>query len=247
MKLVVADAPALKAAIDSIVNLVEEGIFELKKDGVHLKAMDPSQISMISFTMPTSAFAEYQLDVEQKVGLNLSQLASILARGKHGERVELLIDEGRFVVRFLGEKKRRTFKIPLLEIGGTIQKEPKINFTSFVKINGDVLKETLKDAKLLSSHVKLMIEKDVFVVDVKGEEGDVRAEFESGGLEVSEIKTEKGAKATFPLQYLEDIVKASSAATQIKINLETDKPLQLEYEVAGARAVYYLAPRIETE
>ena len=58
MKLVVQEAPALKNAIDSIVSLVEEGQFEIKEDGIHLKAMDPSQISMVSFHMPKSAFVE---------------------------------------------------------------------------------------------------------------------------------------------------------------------------------------------
>ena len=49
MKLVVQDAPTLKAAVDSIVCLVEEGQFEIKNDGLYFRAMDPSQISMISF------------------------------------------------------------------------------------------------------------------------------------------------------------------------------------------------------
>ena len=81
MKLVVSDAPALKAAIDSIVNLVEEGEFEVKSDGIHLKAMDPSQISMVSFTMPKAAFEEYTISEDMRIGINISQLASVLSRG----------------------------------------------------------------------------------------------------------------------------------------------------------------------
>ena len=87
MKLVVQEAPALKAAIDSIVCLVEEGQFDVKSDGLLLKAMDPSQISMISFSMPKSAFMEYNVPEETKIGVNISQLAEVLARGKKGERL----------------------------------------------------------------------------------------------------------------------------------------------------------------
>lgn len=247
MKLVMQEAPALKAAIDSIVSLVEEGQFEVKEDGLHLRAMDPSQISMVSFTMPKSAFVEYSITEERKIGIDINQLSNVLARGKRGEKAELSLEDGRLVVKFYAEKKKRMFKIPLIEIGEGLSREPKIDYTSHVKISADAFKETLKDAKLVSSHVKLLMDQNAFFVEVRGENGDVKEEFEAGGGEVSEIKTEKGARATFPLQYLEDMVKATSSNSVITLNLETDKPMKLQYEVEGAKVTYYLAPRIETD
>jgi proliferating cell nuclear antigen len=247
MKLVVQDAPALKSAIDSIVCLVEEGQFELGKDGLYLKAMDPSQISMVSFKMPKEAFVEYNVPEEMKLGVDISQLASVLSRGKRGEQAELSIEEGRLIVRFRGEKHKRTFKIPLIETGDRVQKEPKIEFSNYADVKADAIKETLKDAKLISSHVRLQLTPEQFVVDVRGENGDVKAEFDKGSDEVIEINTKAGAKATFPLQYLEDMVKASSSTSIVRVNLETDRPLKLEYDIEGAHVVYYLAPRIETE
>lgn len=248
MKLVVSEAPALKSAIDAIVNLVEEGVFEIKKDGIFLKAMDPSQISMITFHMPKSAFVEYDISEEQKVGLNISQFSNILSRGKHGEKAELSVDEGRLTIAFVAEKKKRTFKIPLLDMGEGQQREPKVESGTFVKISAEAFKESLKDAKLLSSHVKLSLTEHAFVVEVKGESGDVRAEFERDNPEIIELKMAGGpARAAFPLQYLEDMVKASNASSPITLHLGTDKPLKIEYELAGAKAIYYLAPRIENE
>ena len=247
MKLVVQDAPALKSAIDSVVCLVEEGQFEVKKEGMYLKAMDPSQISMVSFTMPKEAFVEYSISEEMKIGVDITQLANVLARGKKGEKAELSMEEGRLVIRFYGEKHKRTFKVPLIETGGRVQKEPKIEFGNFAKIKADAIKETLKDAKLISSHVRLQLSPEQFVVEVRGESGDVKVEFDKGSEEVAEINTNKGARATFPLQYLEDMVRATSSSSMVKVNLETDRPLKLEYDIEGAKVVYYLAPRIETE
>lgn len=247
MKLVVEDAPRLKSAIDSVVSLVEEGIFEVRKDGLHLKAMDPSQISMISFTLPSSAFVEYELGEETKLGIDIANLSSVLARGKRGEKAELGLEEGRLVIQFYTGKRRRTFKIPLLNIGEGLQREPKIEFGSHVTMQAEAFKDVLRDAKLVSSHVRFSLEPSRFVVEVKGDNGDVRAEFEKDGEELVEIKTPHGAKATFPLQYLEDITKASTAASPITLYLETDKPMKLSYEIEGAKVVYYLAPRIESE
>lgn len=247
MRLVIQEAPALKAAIDSIVCLVEEGQFEVKADGLHLKAMDPSQISMVSFTMPKEAFVEYNVPEEMKIGTDIGQLSNVLARGKKGEKAELSIEEGRLVVRFFGEKHKRTFKVPLIETGDRVQREPKIEFKNTARIKADAFKETLKDAKLVSSHVRLALSEAQLVVDVRGENGDVKAEFDKGSAELPELTAEGGARATFPLQYLEDMVKATSASSIITINLETDRPLRLGYDIEGAKVVYFLAPRIETD
>lgn len=247
MKLVIQDAPALKAAVDAIVCLVEEGQFEIKADGIQLKAMDPSQISMVSFTMPKAAFVEYNVPEEMKLGLDIGQLSNVLSRGKKGEKAELSVEDGRLVVKFIGDKHKRTFKVPLIETGDRVQREPKIEFSNYAKIRADAIKETLKDAKLISSHVRLQLTPEQFVVDVKGENGDVKAEFEAGSPEITELKSATPAKATFPLQYLEDMVKATSSSSIVTVNLETDRPLKLEYEIEGAKVVYFLAPRIETE
>lgn len=247
MKIVVADAPGFKSSIDSIASLVEEGVFEIKKNGIYLKAMDPSQISMISFVMPKEAFVEFNVDEERKIGLDIEQLSSVLARGVRGEKVELSIEDGRFVIKFVGEKKKRTFKIPILDIGEGIQKEPKIEFKNFVRITADAFRELLKDAKLVSSHIRLMLGSNSFIAEVKGDSGDVRAEFEKDSSEIAEIKTNIDSKATFPLQYLEDIMKASPGSEIITIYIETDRPLKIEYKIMGAEVKYYLAPRIETD
>ena len=79
MRLIVQDAPALKAAIDSIVCLVEEGQFEIKDDGLYFRAMDPSQISMVSFKMPKEAFVEYGVPEEMKLGVDIGQLSNVLS------------------------------------------------------------------------------------------------------------------------------------------------------------------------
>ncbi|VVC04489.1 DNA polymerase sliding clamp [Candidatus Burarchaeum australiense] len=247
MKIVVADAPSLKYSVDAIACLVEEGVFEITKGGILLKAMDPSQISMISFSMPKETFLEYSVEEERKVGLDIEQLSSVLSRGVRGEKAELGVEDGRFVIRFVGEKKKRTFKIPILDIGEGMQKEPKIEFKNYVKITADAFKEVLKDAKLVSSHIRLSLGANEFVAEVKGDSGDVRAEFEKDSAQIAELKSTVEAKATFPLQYLDDITKASPGSEVITLYIDTDRPLKVEYKILGAEVKYYLAPRIESE
>ncbi len=246
MKIVIDDATSLKDAVDTIVNLVEEGLFEFTNEGVRLKAMDPSQISMISFFMPKEVFSSYGLDEERKIGIDVDKLSKVLARGMKGDSAELGLEEGRFKITFSGAKKKRVFKLPLIDVGSGLEREPKIEYKNYIKMDSEAFKEVLKDAKLVSSHIRLILEDGRFRVEIKGDEGEVKEEFEKDSGEVKELHVHEGARATFPLQYLEDIVKASKGGSQITIHLETDRPLKVEYDVVGAKSVYYLAPRIES-
>ncbi|PIN83602.1 hypothetical protein COV61_02640, partial [Candidatus Micrarchaeota archaeon CG11_big_fil_rev_8_21_14_0_20_47_5] len=76
---------------------------------------------------------------------------------------------------------------------------------------------------------------------------DLKLEFEKGAGEISEISVKAPSRATFPLQYLEDIVKASPDLGEIVVHLKSNAPLKIEYSVEGAKVSYYLAPRIDSD
>lgn len=246
MKITMEEAPALKDAIEAVVNLVEEGVFEVSEEGLSLKAMDPSQISMVSFSMPKSMFSEYVVGDHKRIGIDIGKLARVLARGNSGESVELEVEDGRLNVTFKGKKRKRVFKLPLLDLGEGLEREPKIEYKNKIILGADVLKEVLKDAKLVSTHISFVLDQKALKVEIKGDEGEIREEFEKAGDELKELTVESGAKATYPLSYMEDILKGSKADTEITMYLESDRPLKIEYNIVGADAKYFLAPRIES-
>jgi proliferating cell nuclear antigen len=245
MKITMEEAPALKDAIEAVVNLVEEGVFEVTDEGLSLKAMDPSQISMVSFNMPKGMFSEYAAGDHKRIGLDIGKLSRVLARGNTGESVELEVDEGRLNITFLGKKRKRVFKLPLLDLGEGLEREPKIEYKNKVVLRADVLREMLKDAKLVSTHISFVLDAKKLIVEIKGDGGEIKEEFEKEGDELKELKVESGARATYPLSYMEDIIKGSKADTEITMYLESDRPLKIEYGIVGANAKYFLAPRIE--
>ncbi len=245
MKITMEEAPALKDAIEAVVNLVEEGVFEIGEAGLSLKAMDPSQISMVAFNMPKSMFSEYVVGDHKRIGVDIGKLARVLARGNSGESVELEVDEGRLSITFRGKKRKREFKIPLLDLGEGLEREPKIEYKNKVVIRADALREVLKDAKLISTHISFVLGGKTLKVEVKGDDGEIKEEFEKEGDELKEIVVEGEARATYPLSYMEDIIKGSKSDTDITLYIESDRPLKVEYNIVGADAKYYLAPRIE--
>lgn len=245
-RFVVEDAKKFKSAIDAIVNLIDEGPLEIGPGGLTLRAMDPSQIAMVSFAMPKASFVEYDAPNPVRVGLNFDNLSKFLARARSGEKLEVVHEENKVVLKFHSGKHKRSFKIPVLEMPGGSNREPNVVSDASVKMLGGNVKETLRDAALVSTHVTLEAGESGFRFFGRGDSADFDVEQEKGSEELIELAG-AGAKSTFPLQYLEDIVKACPDATPVAINLKSNAPVKIEYEVEGAKITYYLAPRIETD
>jgi len=246
-RFVVEDAKKFKSAIDAIVNLIDEGTLEITSQGISLKAMDPSQISMVSFSIPKEVFVEYEASDPDRVGINFDNFSKILARARAGEKLEIYKEENKVILKFSSGKKRRAFKIPILEMSAGISREPKVEPDVIIKMLGTNFKEQIKDAALVSSHVSLNATQEGFKIDVHGDSSDLLVEQEKDSEEIISLEVKKDAKATFPLQYLDDITKACPESSPITLNLKTNAPVKIEYEVSGAKLVYYLAPRIESD
>ncbi len=246
-KIAVENAKNWKNSIDAIVNLIDEGVLEITSEGVSLRAMDPSQIAMVCFSVPKSSFLSYEIENSTKIGLNFDSYSKILGRTRGNEQLEMIQDENKLALKFLSEKKKRSFKIPLIDLPSSSQREPTIKHDAVVKVKGGHFKEMLKDAALVSSHVTLQVNDDKFYVEVHGDSADLKTESEKESDDVLEINASEKARATFPLQYLEDIVKACPDSQIMGIHLKNNAPVKIDYEIDAAQLTYYLAPRIEEE
>jgi proliferating cell nuclear antigen len=246
-RFVIEDARRFKSAIDSIVSLIDEGALDVTPAGLMLKAMDPSQIAMVCFSMPKAAFVEYEVGDAVRVGLNFDSLSKILARAQGGEKLEVAQEENKIAIRFYEGKHKRSFKIPVLEMPLGAGREPAITPDSVVKMLGSTFKGHLRDAALVSTHVSLQAEEAGFKMEGHGDSSDLMVEQEKDSPTLIELKVTQSARATFPLQYLEDISKACPEAAPLTLNLKTNAPLKVEYEVEGAKLSYYLAPRIDSD
>jgi len=54
------------------------------------------------------------------------------------------------------------------------------------------------------------------------------------------------AMSMFPLDYLQDMMKAAQSATVVQVNLKANAPIEISYEIGKSKIKYFLAPRIES-
>jgi DNA polymerase sliding clamp subunit (PCNA homolog) len=93
------DAKYWRNCVDAINSLIDEGSFNITKEGISLKAMDPSGISMVSFFIPNKAFSKYNVDKSATVGLNLDNLSKILASSRSNERLTMKEADNKVMLR----------------------------------------------------------------------------------------------------------------------------------------------------
>jgi len=246
-EIVVDDVKFLRGCVDAIVNLIEEGTLEIGSDSIGVRAMDPSQIAMVVFSAPKGAFANYKVDGTEKVGVNFADLSKILGRGRGKDKLVITRKENKLLLEFTGKGAKRNFSLPLIEDAGGGQREPKVEHDAVVKIMGAEFKNMLRDVALVSSHVTMEVKGKEFGVSAKGDSAEMNSVSEKGEKKDFEVSVKKEARATFPLQYLDDIAKACPDDAQLQIHLRTNAPVKIDYRIGKAGLVYYLAPRIEGE
>lgn len=233
-------AKILKDAIKAVSALVEEATFNASDNGISLKAMDASQIAMVSMEIPKNAFIEYPLTIDEKFCIDIKRLLEVLSRTKD-ETVE--IETGtQMTLRFIGEGRKRTFNIPLLETGGNTRKEPTVIHDSFIEVEAGLLDTLIKDSQLAGDHITFEADTS-FKVSSKTEINEFLAEYEPSDT----VKLGGKAKAMFPAKFISDMVKAAENETKVKLNMASDKPMKLEYALDEVKVAYWIAPRIDSE
>jgi proliferating cell nuclear antigen len=233
--------------IKALSVIVEEGTFNLNEAQMKLLAMDPSHVAMVDFELPNEFFDKYKCDGESKLTLNIGEFLKFIDRVEKDEQVTIKLDEenARLIIRCKRGGHTRRFVMPVLEPLEDEVPQPKIFFKATSRILTQSLRRAIRDASLVSEHVKVEANKDNFKVSATGDMGSAQSEWEKGSDELLELKVEEDSSATFTLSYLQDIVGAVAASSEVTtLELSTDMPIKMNFELPQGRLIYYLAPCI---
>jgi len=237
----VNDTRNWKNSIDAIASIIDEGTFHIDEEGIHLRAMDPSQIALVDFDLPADAFEEFQVEKQVDIGVDFTDLNRIMKRLKAEDKLHLSLDK-QLEMEFRGDTTR-TFKTSIIDAQSSPPKEPEIDFPCEVKMAPPMIKEALKDAELVSNHVSLSIG-DSFKITCDGDTGSVEIDLPEEKLLA--LEKNEDATAVFSLDHLSNILTAAETPSIVSLKLKTDAPVRIEYAIGDGRVLYYLAPRIES-
>lgn len=247
-RIVLSDARAWRKLLDAISTLVEEATFDVKPEGMYLRAMDPSHVAMVDFEYQKDAFQEFECAGTTKICVSLGEMLKLLKRVGSGETLEMTLDKAanRLSMKLTGRYTRR-FAIPLLQPSTSELPTPKLTFDARIKLDADHLKDAILEVSNVSDQVRFTASQDRLSLVGESETGRVEIDFERDNPSVYEFNVQGEVKALYGISFLEDMVRAGSDNSKlVSVEFSTDKPVKLDYELPPrGRLTYYLAPRIE--
>src|SRR5881397_2727896 len=258
------DARLFRNLLGAISSLIEEADFTAGPEGIKLRSMDPSHIAMVDFEWPRTAFDSYESTANTKLRLSVSNLLKLLKRTRSEESIEVVFDDTNKKLNItLRNKIVRKFITPTLEPSTEEVPTPKVPFSARVKLAAASLRDIIDDAQAISDNVRLEVSPDKFLIKASGEMSSVAIEMDKGSDAILEIDlrpetdpktgqpaaTTTPARATYNLNYLGEIIRAGSGASEVtSLEFSTNMPIKVEFEMPQqGRLLYYLAPRIEAE
>ena len=227
-------------AINSIAAFINEGNFRFSTSGFSFKAIDPSQIVLVNYSVAKNAFDKYDME-PLFVGVDLTELNKIMQRSLPNDRMQLNIDENEMLVKFEGELSR-SFKLPLIDINEEEVNIPTPKFDAKVTINARILKEALKDAGLFGSSVILRAKTNLFTIEARGSQGTLKTVTKETTNTMVSANSEVVSK--YSLNFLQNIIKEADNENTVVLELKSDAPMKASFKIGESTIEFYLAHMI---
>ncbi len=238
-------AEVLKEVVDVVSTLVDEVKFNVGKDAVVVKAVDPAHVAMVDLSLDRSAFDAYKAD-DGEIGVDMDKMKEILRLAKSGDVISMAHDEdkNRLVVS-VGNTTRR---MSLVDTAGMSDpKVPSLNLPAKLTIRTDELRQGIRASESISDHIALKASNSGFEIVSEGDTDNVSHAVPKELLEDLQVKD--SVRSLFPLDYFSNMVKSIGTATTVTLYLGSDYPVKMEFKIAGGKGEvrYLLAPRIESD
>lgn len=247
MKLVLADATHFKDSISVISELVNDARFKVTKEGIELVAMDPANVAMVIFKFLSSSFAEYEVDADQELAINLANLKQILRRAKGNDVVSFEVANNKLQIQLRSESTR-TFSLPLLDFEEKQQRIPNLSFPTSISLQSSVLSDAIEDADVVAESVSFIAEPEKFSVQAEGDLSKALIEIKQSDVSKISSQTTARIRSKYSIEYLKKLIQASKLSDEVNIFFNQDYPLKLEYKVVDKLLLtFILAPRVDND
>ncbi len=238
-------AEVLKTVLDAVQTLVDEAKIQVAPEGLSLKAVDPAHVAMVDLSLGKGAFTEFHAD-DLEMGVDLDKLKDILKLASSQDEIGLEYKEDTHRLVFkIGHITRRMALVDTTNMGDP--KVPNLNLPSKVTILAGELQQGIKASEAVSDHIALVAGDDSFELVADGDTDQVHLKLE--GDDIVKIESPEESRSLFSLDYFSNMSKVVKGGDSITLNLGTDYPVKIEFDIAGGSGhiTYLLAPRIESE
>ena len=202
-KAVTKDSKLLRDSIDTISQLIDDGLFRLKRDGIEMIASDRAMVSVVDFKLKSSAFDEYECDPARNIGVNLINLLTILKRANPEDKLTLHLNERENKLEIsLHGNSVRNFAIPLIDISNEdMPPIDKLDFQAVAEIRSDVFEEGISDADIIADSVVIELSENSLRMYSEGNSSKAELNIEKGTAGLFDVSAKSKSKSRYSLEY----------------------------------------------
>lgn len=246
---VILDASTGVSTIQELLSpvsvLVDECKIEISDNGLQIRAVDPANVCMVDVTLEKDGFESFE-GQRSVIGVDLERLEDIISMGTSGSTVSLSADSSD--QRLNIDVENVDYNLSLID-PDSIRDGPDIpdlDLPAGTTIEGGKVSQGIKAAGMVSDHLMLSFDEDngAFRIGAEGDTDDVNVEHNESDVE---SMAAQDAESIYSLEYLQKISKAVGSSREIDLEMDDEKPVKIEYEIAeeNGDVVYMLAPRIQ--
>src|SRR3989338_492345 len=235
----------LRDTIAVVSEIIDETGLMVTADGLKMRASDRAVVAVIDFTLNKNAFAYYNYEKDECMGINLENFLQILRRVGPDDKLKIKLDGNKLHISVSGIHNRN-FVLPLIDISvSELPPVDKLNFSASFDIDSSLLNSGIEDADIVTDSVVFTVQ--THWIKMKAESDSALAELSvdiNKGIQNMEVK--EPVRARFSLDYLKKIIKSKKLSSSAKISMATDYPMKLDFNVPGKLNLgFILAPRVE--
>ncbi|MEM0026834.1 MAG: hypothetical protein QXT53_02300 [Ignisphaera sp.] len=236
-------AQALKGIVDQIPIVVS-------LDQFSIEALSPDKVSMIIFSIPSSAFEEYSVSEEIKIIADRDEFVKSLRRATKRDKVsfEYMAGGRELKVKVFNVRSNleREYAVPLSEINferiGSLNVELEVS----ANLPADELISVIKDISILGEEASFIYSSELngIKVTAHGDLGSyetILKQFQP----LTYLESSVGSSiARYSVEHLKAVAKLLTLAEECSIAFGADKPLKIAFEITGGgRVEVWIAPR----
>jgi proliferating cell nuclear antigen len=235
----------LREAVEVISTLVSEVKLVVSKDGVEVKAVDPSHVAMLVLKLKNSVFEEFTGEPTE-IGIDVEKVKEVLRLSKPGDVIDLQYDGGKNRLVMKVGKVTRLMSV-VDPAGITDPKVPNVTPPGTVVVKMDELRQGIRGSETISDHVTLQLDGEGFTMHSEGETDRVDLHIPKEGL--SKIEVKDAVRSMYPLDFFSNMVKSITSSEEATLHVGNEYPLKIEFTLANGRGEgrFLLAPRVEED
>lgn len=258
-----ANTTLMKGLVGVVSSLVGEANLYCTKDGLCMQGMDTSNVSMVSFQIPSTWFNEYVCTQDIVLGVSFATLEKLFKCAEKTDQTVLVCNQPfeTLLVSFESWNRITDFEVCVLDLDAELFEIPEANYACSVSLPAQSFKDLVAHINVAGEECAVCISKTEVCFKASGALGCLSLALKDNsskpgveatkriGINVCRGFEEDFAKLEqhFSASKLMNFSKASFQNMTLKMS--PDAPLIVEYSLGEAPSGYlrfYLAPNIHS-